>query len=295
MAGIVEAVGCEVLEYAPGDRVAGLHRLGEPAGGYAQFALVPASTTFLLPPAVSFEAGATLPLACMTAALALFQALRLPPPSVPGPHDIPVLIYGGSTAVGAFALQLAKLSGLGPIITVAGAGIDFVNSLDAATHIIDYRAGDAAYVQAEIMDALAGKKLLHAFDCAGMRGSWEVCAGALGPGGRLDMIDWGEVLNWDPVLDKQGAHAWSPPTGVELSFTYVASAHGVEHEWITVERAAADADFAHTFYRYMTDLLEEGKLRPHPHEVLSGGLEGILQGVKELLAGKVSARKLVAR
>jgi NADPH:quinone reductase len=80
----------------------------------------------------------------MTAALALHQHLGIPPPWRPVSQgsNYPVLIYGGASAVGAFALKLAKLSNCNPIITVAGNGIQFVESLKAADAIIDYRAGD---------------------------------------------------------------------------------------------------------------------------------------------------------
>lgn len=73
MAGIVEAVGRDVFEYKPGDRVAAFHRMGDRGGGYAEYAIAPASTTFILPPNIPFEAGAGLPLSFMTAALALYQ------------------------------------------------------------------------------------------------------------------------------------------------------------------------------------------------------------------------------
>ncbi|KAJ9136989.1 GroES-like protein [Coniochaeta hoffmannii] len=104
VAGFVEAVGSGVSEYKAGDRVAAFHRMGEEHGTYAEFTIVPVSTTFRLPPNVSFEAGAGLPLSSMTAALALYQHLRLPLPTVPGQKDIPILIYGGASAVGAYAL-----------------------------------------------------------------------------------------------------------------------------------------------------------------------------------------------
>ncbi|KAL2061461.1 hypothetical protein VTL71DRAFT_6838 [Oculimacula yallundae] len=295
IAGIVEAVGTDVVDLKPGDRVAGLHRLGELAGGYAEYALLPESTFFMLPPTISFESGATLPLACMTAAISLFQALGLPHCSEPCNDGIPILIYGGATAVGAFALQLAGMIGLNPIITIAGAGIPFVKSLDVATHIIDYRAGDAAYIEGEINRALGGKKLFKALDCACQRGSWDIIARTMSSGGQLNMLDWGEVLDWDPELDVKGSKAWSPPDGVELSFTLVSSAYGVKHDWISCERAVSDAKFAHDFYRQMSQLLSAGRLKPHPYTVLSGGLDGILQGLKDLQAGVVSAKKLVAR
>jgi NADPH2:quinone reductase len=73
--------------------------------GHAEYAIAPASTTFHLPSNISFEEGATLLLASMTAAVALFQHLRLPSPWKPVPQGqtFPVLIYGGASAVGSYA------------------------------------------------------------------------------------------------------------------------------------------------------------------------------------------------
>lgn len=105
ISGIVEAVGKDVLDVRPGDQVAAFHRMGKPHGSFAEYAIVPASTTFHLPSNISFEEGATLPLASMTAAVALFQHLRLPSPWKPVPQGqtFPVLIYGGASAVGSYA------------------------------------------------------------------------------------------------------------------------------------------------------------------------------------------------
>ncbi|KAK3313726.1 chaperonin 10-like protein [Apodospora peruviana] len=280
--GIVASVGSHVWEYKPGDRVAAFHRMGAPFGGYAEYAIAPASTTFPLPPNISFEAGAGLPLSFMTAAIALYQSLQLPLPTAANKKDIGVLIYGGASAVGAFALQLAKLSNFKPIVTVAGSSIDFVESLGAATHIIDYRKGNVA---AEILKALDGKKVNHAFDAISGKGTHEVISEVLVAcgGGRIDIVD--------PVQDKM----WKWPAGVEYSRTFVASAYYQKHANIGEERAIADGEFAYWFYRYLSHLLAEGKFKTHPHEVLPGGLDGILDGVQRLYDGKVSAKKLVAR
>jgi NADPH:quinone reductase-like Zn-dependent oxidoreductase len=283
VAGIVEAVGPGVFEYKPGDRVAAFHRMGEERGTYAEFTVVPSSTTFPLPPNISFEAGAGLPLSFMTAALGLYQQLKLPLPTVPGQKNIPVLIYGGASAVGAYALQLAKLSKLSPIITVAGAGVDFVKTLDAATHIIDYRKGN---VEADILAALGSNKLALAFDAICDHGSYEHISNVLvasNGGGHIDMLD--------PPEDQ----SWKFPDGVKMTRTFVSSAYGVAHKFITDEQAAADGEFAYMFYRYLSHLLAEGTFQPHPFEVLPGGLDGIIGGVKALHNGKVSAKKLIAR
>ncbi|KAK3374840.1 putative zinc binding dehydrogenase [Podospora didyma] len=282
VSGIVESVGSNVFEYKPGDRVAAFHRMGEPSGGYAQHAIAPSSTTFLLPPRISFEAGAGLPLSSMTAAIALYQALGLPLPTMPGKKDLPLLIYGGATAVGAFALQFAKLSNLGPIITVAGAGIDFVESLDAATHIIDYRQGNVAQA---ILAALDGKPVHHALDAVSARGSHEIITDVLVASGG------GEINMLDPVEDE----GWQWPDTVKFSRTFVASAYSQKHEHISEEQAIADGEFAYFFYRYISHILATGKFRPHPHEVVSRGLDGVVEGVQSLCEGKVSAKKLIAR
>jgi hypothetical protein len=42
-------------------------------------------------------------------------------------------------------------------------------------------------------------------------------------------------------------------------------------------------------------LLEQGKLVPHPKEVRKGGLEGVVDGLKEVGKGRVSGVKLVYR
>jgi NADPH:quinone reductase-like Zn-dependent oxidoreductase len=52
----------------------------------------------------------------MTAAIALYQQHKLPLPWLPAKEKIPLIVYGGSSAVGAFAIKLAKLSKISPII-----------------------------------------------------------------------------------------------------------------------------------------------------------------------------------
>ena len=53
--------------------------------------------------------AATYPVAVTTAGMGLYNALGLPRPSAPSSEAVPVLVYGGNTAVGAAAIQLAKL------------------------------------------------------------------------------------------------------------------------------------------------------------------------------------------
>ena len=60
IAGYVHAVGSNVVEFRPGDRVAAFHQMLTPGGSYAEYALSWACTTFHLPDRTTFE-GKALP------------------------------------------------------------------------------------------------------------------------------------------------------------------------------------------------------------------------------------------
>ncbi len=60
MAGIVEAVGPNVFEFKPGDRVAGFHEIRTPGAAYAEYALARQHTTFHLPASTTFEGNPAL-------------------------------------------------------------------------------------------------------------------------------------------------------------------------------------------------------------------------------------------
>ncbi|KAL2807771.1 chaperonin 10-like protein [Aspergillus granulosus] len=289
ISGIIEAVGSSVYEYIPGDRVAAFHRMFQSHGSYSQYAVAPASTTFRLPSNISFEAGATLPLASMTAALALYQNLGLPLPWNPAKSETPILIYGGASAVGAYALKFAKLSGLSPIITVAGNGIEFVKSLNAADYIIDYRSGNVAQA---ILRVLNGRKLHHAFDAVSYNRSYEDIIAVLQAcgGGQIDMVDPPSDDSANPERD-----SWVWPEGIKFSRTFVSSAYAAPHKYRNEKEAVEDGEFAYIFYRYISRLLAEGELEPHPFEVRPSGLEGVAEGIQLLYDRKVSAKKLVYR
>jgi NADPH2:quinone reductase len=239
ISGIIHSTGSAVTEFKPGDRVAAFHRMWDPNGAHAEFAIAPYTTTFNLPPNITFEEGATIPLAAMTAALALYQFLQLPLPWNPVPKGtkFPVLIYGGASAVGAFALKLAKLSNCNPIITVAGQGIPFVESLDAAHAIVDYRLGN---VVANIKDALKGQEVLHAFDAICAHDSWKHILEVLPTNGKaqLNIVD-----------PPTGVTPWPPKKAVKFSRTFVASAYGRPYPGRSPEEALRDRDFAYVMYR----------------------------------------------
>ncbi|KAI5845078.1 chaperonin 10-like protein [Morchella snyderi] len=280
IAGYIHKVGSNVTEFKPGDRVAAFHVMLSPHGSYAEYAIAPAATTFHIPPKTSFEEAATIPLAAMTAALALYQQFRLPLPWLPAPEGQrnPLIIYGGSSAVGAFALKFAKLSNIHPVIAVAGSGIDYVKSLGAADHIVDYRKGN---VVADLKAALGDEKCYLAFDAVSEGGSFVNLSEVLqNPGGKIALVlprneDYPEI-----------------PKGIEQMKTWVGSVHKGKFPG-DVGEGMGDLDFGWVFYRYLGRMLATGKFSGHPVTVVKGGLEGIEKGLIDLKDGKASATKYV--
>lgn len=132
-AGVVEAVGSDVKAFAPGDRVFGT-TTAVPTGSYAEYICVPADGMLAsIPPHVSFEEAAPVPIGATTA----LQFLRRG--GVAGGKR--VLVIGASGSVGSYGVQLAAHFGAHVTGVSSGRNADLVKSLGAAA-VIDYTTQD---------------------------------------------------------------------------------------------------------------------------------------------------------
>ncbi|UPK99883.1 hypothetical protein LCI18_010818 [Fusarium solani-melongenae] len=294
LAGYVEAVGDGVLGFRQHDRVAAYHEGFTPHGAYAEYAIAWAHTTFLIPDQISFEQAATIPLAGMTAVLGLYSNLRLPAPwtnDEDRPETGPLVIYGAGTAVGSFAVQFARKSEMHPIICVAGQSRDHVESLidrSKGDVVIDYRQGSEAVVDG-IKKALAGRPLLHAFDAVAEHGSDKIVGAVLDPGARFSLVGIKDGIKCPKKsgVDFPEGFQFEPLEGVPESVEAFWPAAGCVHN-----------DYKHygtVFYPYIALGLEEGWFKPHPHEVVPGGLNGVKEGLTRLLNGEAHGCKFVYR
>lgn len=215
----------------------------------------------------------------MTAALGLYQRLQLPLPWRPAKTRLPLIIYGGATAVGAFAIKLAKLSNIHPIIAVAGRGIPTVERLLDPTKddvVIDYRNGDDHVVR-ELSKAAAGG-CMHAFDTVSEKSSTTNIGKVLAPGG---------VIATTQTDDMTGSK--SDPNGATVIWTSIPSVHGEKQE------LQGDREFGAVFFHYIGLALADDLLRGHPYQVVPGGLDGLENALKILESNQLSATKLVLR
>ena len=129
VAGVVEAVGANVTQFAPGDEVfARLEKLR--MGGLAERVAATASVVAKKPVRASFEEAAAIPLAALTSLQALREVAKLE-------RGQRVLITAGAGGVGSLAIQIAKILGLDVTTTTSTKNVELVRSL-GADHVVDY-------------------------------------------------------------------------------------------------------------------------------------------------------------
>lgn len=176
-------------------------------------------------------------------------------------------------------LKLRVSSGYQPIATCSPRNFDMVKSFGAQA-VFDY---SSSTVSGDIRKRTDGR-LRHALDCITDKDSVTCCYGALGrPGGRYACLEQCEA-EWRTRNVVQAEFVMSLEVlgkKVELAGEYGRAANPALH--------ALACDLTIVFQR----LLDERKLRPHPVQVVGRGFSSILEGLRELKSGSVSARKLV--
>ncbi len=104
-------------------------------GGYAELVKAPAANIVPLPEAISFDVGAAVPLAMLTAWHALIAQAQLRPGQT-------VLVQAAGSGVGSAAIQIARLVGARVMTTVGSDDkLEFARAL-GAEHVVNYRTQD---------------------------------------------------------------------------------------------------------------------------------------------------------
>jgi NADPH:quinone reductase-like Zn-dependent oxidoreductase len=136
VAGIVEAVGPNVTDIAPGDEVFGSAWGGSLAttGAFAELTVAPASKLIRKPPGLTFEEAAGSVMSGLTALIALRDVASVGP-------GTRVLVNGSSGGVGTFAVQIARALGAEVTGVCSTRNLELTRSLGAA-HVIDYTHED---------------------------------------------------------------------------------------------------------------------------------------------------------
>ncbi len=202
-AGIVVAVGENVTDFAPGDRVAYVMTLG----AYAEESLVPAHYVVHLPDAIDFETGAAMLLKGLTAQYLLRRTFRVEPGHT-------VLIHAAAGGVGLILTQWAKHLGATVIGTTGSPekaelalknGCDFVidyHKEDFAKRVKEITNGEGCHV---VYDGIGKATFPHSLDCLRPFGyfvSYGSASGAIEPFDIMLLMKKGSVFaTWQLLFD----------------------------------------------------------------------------------------------
>jgi NADPH:quinone reductase-like Zn-dependent oxidoreductase len=199
MAGEVEAVGRNVTEFRPGDRVYAMLS----HGSFAEYVCVPESELARMPKNLSFEQAGAVPMAAHTALLAVRDQGRVEPGQK-------VLVNGASGGVGTFAVQLARAFGAHVTGVCSTRNVELVRSL-GADEVIDYTTTDFTST---------GQRYDVVLDIAGSR-SMRACRRVMTPKGTFVIVG-GPAGRWvQPAGHAAGALATGPFVSQRVVLTEV--------------------------------------------------------------------------
>ncbi|KAH7390021.1 chaperonin 10-like protein [Pyrenochaeta sp. MPI-SDFR-AT-0127] len=277
-AGTVEATGEGVVRALKGDVVAGLVWGGEKkgVGAYSQYSLANEYISFKVPESITLAEAATVPLASTTAWLALFSEGSLHMDRQAGKDSV-ILVWGGSSSVGLYAIQFAALYGFKVVTTCNPRHFDRVKSL-GANYAFDYRATD---VIPSIKSVAPGLK--HIFDTIGASQSSATASQAIGEhGGVLCTVRPGKT-NTAGLTERTRA------VDVLVWTAFLKNHRYGEHFW---PASKADHALASELFHNLPVWLDAGTIKPSVPKILKG-LRSVAEGFEEYRSGIVSGYKIV--
>lgn len=265
VAGTVEDVGSVAAsKFKRGDRVFGLSF----TNGFQDFVQLEGDFIARIPEGYSYKDVVVFPLCITTSAVALFDSayLGLPFPSLePKEINKSILIWGGSSAVGSNAIQLAKCAGLKVVTTCSPRSFDYVKGLGADI-VFDYNSPTV------VEDAAAE---LDKGICAGIY----LAAGLVSEACKVSAESNQDlfVASSNPIMPGDA------PEGVRAKFTFGTGGLNDFRSTIPV-----------TFGGFLPDALAKGVYRvaPPPRVIATKGLEGVQEALDILKKG-TSATKVV--
>ncbi|KAK7246581.1 hypothetical protein RIF29_41450 [Crotalaria pallida] len=151
--GTIESVGKNVTRWKIGDQVCALLA----GGGYAEKVAVPAGQVLPIPPGVSLRDAASFPEVASTVWSTIFMMSRLSAGET-------LLIHGGSSGIGTFAIQIAKYRGSRVFVTAGSEEkLAFCKSIGADV-AINYKTEDFV---TRVKEETGGQGVDVILDCTG--------------------------------------------------------------------------------------------------------------------------------
>ncbi|PYH77472.1 GroES-like protein [Aspergillus uvarum CBS 121591] len=277
--GEVVEVGSSVRRYAKGDIIAGLIWGGETPGlgAYSEYTLADERISYPVSGCnISREHASTVPLAAATAWLALFSkgCLGIDCNQQKG---ISVLIWGGSSSVGLYAIQLATMYGLEVITTCSPKHAELVRS-HGARHVLDYKDD-------QVVDKIkkVAPTLSYAFDTIGNPASSSTASCAF-------QTETGSLCTVRPGK----ANTEKVASGTRVTDVLVWTSFFKDHTYGEFKWPASKSDheLSAELFDKLPSWLQKGALKPSLPK-LRQGLDSVPEGFQEYRDGEISGYKIV--
>ncbi|PQE28992.1 Zinc-binding dehydrogenase protein [Rutstroemia sp. NJR-2017a BBW] len=296
VAGTVEEVGSEVRNLVVGDKVFGFMFREQKEKAEQEYVTVSWYMLGKIPAGVSMQQAVTVPTNLVTVFHTLTADLGLelswPRPSEPEPKhgNDPILVWGGSSSVGQYAIQVLRHWGYKNIIaTSSKAHHSFLKEL-GASHTFDYR--DPAVIENIIgVSSKDGQPSIpFIFDCIGSQ------HGSLAPIAKVAQKGT-KVAILLPVIVKDATDDEAPEYSMDVN-SAAPWVEGVEARGVRTHFYLQNEFFKNKLQsEIMPNLLADGAVRPNNYRVIEGKtlLERAQSALDTLRRKEVSGERLVWR
>jgi NADPH:quinone reductase-like Zn-dependent oxidoreductase len=265
-AGVIEAVGEAVENLRVGQRVwTSTYYRDRRAGCFQELVVTPEHTVLELPDSVSFGEAACLGVAGLTAAMTLWKWFDLPVIPATCNKERFVLIWGGSTTTGQFAVQIAVDAGF-KVITVASQRMKPILLDQGAHHVVTRDDRSLADIASEVRQ-IGQDDILYGIDLVGPQSASH----------GVECLSQQQNARFAPLAVP--APPIAAPTNVEIV--------GVE-----MKRFVLDMTCRKYAVR-LTELVAKGTVVVPERLALTGGLSAVEEGLSRLRQGDTGGKKLV--
>ncbi|TGO54427.1 hypothetical protein BCON_0107g00140 [Botryotinia convoluta] len=247
VAGVIIAKGDNVPGFEFGDHVFGYPRFVIDAQGSQQYALLEVGCFAKVPSNVTDDQAATLPVNLFASALSFWsdRTFGFPAPWADDKtfdaSSQAIVILGGGTSCGKFAVQVAKITGFGKIVVVASkSNTDELKSY-GATHVID-RHGTDSEVKARVQEAV-GDEIVYVYDPINLEHSFAISL--------LSEKKRGKIVTLLRVKPSSGNYDIAQTLGLPQLHT----------------------EFSKEFFKLLPGWINSGEIKPLGFKVLEGGLD----------------------
>jgi NADPH:quinone reductase-like Zn-dependent oxidoreductase len=251
------------------------------AGCFQEIVVVPQHTVFPVPESIDLASAASLGVGGLTAAMTLWHWLGIPLDAKPQDATTStqvkqkskevLLVWGGSTVIGQFAIQIAAQAGLEVIAVCSSSTAEIVSSL-GATHVVTYNEKTDNektdfHIIGEIL-CLAQGRLTKAIDIVGHKTARQVLKIIAACGRPVDFAPLAFISTQDAI----------PPN---------ATVHTVEMKRFILDTKSERYAIA------LNEMVANKSVKIPKIRLLEGGLGAIEDGLLTLKNGTLAGEKLI--